>query len=273
MKTRQINSKSDSLIDYIKYICSYVDLIKVLTKRDIRVQYKNTLLGVGWALIVPLIQVVLISLVFSKTNLLQDSKLNSIIMITSGMSIWNVINSSINQAISNLSGQMVIITKVSFPRVILPLSAVLSRIIDSLIFLLIFFGIYFFFIGVGFMTVYWVYIPLIYAFTFVFALGFSILLSGLSMQFKDVKYLTIIILQVGLYVTPVGYSLHILPPHIQGIMQYWPPAIFIELLRIIISGESINFIVILPSVLISLGILIIAILYFKSLENKLADLV
>ena len=216
-------------------------LLLQLIKRDFKVKYRGSVLGVLWSVFNPLLNMVVLSIVFS--NVFKTVG-NYQLYLLSGLLIFNYFSEATNTAIHGITGNFGLITKVYFPKFILPLSKVLSSSINLLITLAVFFiiGI---FLGIKF-TLGLLLIPFLFLFLILFTTGVSFIVSTLQVFFRDTAHLFGVILMIWMYATPIMYPVEIISENILPIYKLNPMYIFIDFLRKItldgIVPDPINFV-------------------------------
>ncbi len=208
------------------------ELLAVLVKRDLKVRYKNTTLGVVWVVLQPLLSTIIFTFVFAR--LLQTGAANQnnyLISTFIGFTFWQFFSGSLNQAASSIYEQIGIVKKIYFPRLYLPLTVVLRSFFDfcigSIFLALLMLVTHTPFTGLGFFT-FW-----LVAFTLViFTSGCSFIFSALNARFRDFRHLTTFILQIWLYATPVFYPASFLENTPLAFLNFCNPlAQFLQLVR------------------------------------------
>ena len=263
--------KTFSLSDF-KEIWQYRELMYFFTWRDLKVRYKQTVMGVAWAIFQPFIAMVVFSLFFGKLAGMPSDDIPYPIFVFVGLLLWQFFSGSLTQVSNCLVNNKHIITKVYFPRLILPISSVFTKFVDFIIAS---------FILVGLMIYYgytpnlsgFAILPLLLIITFMAALGIGLFLSALNVKYRDVGYILPFFIQLGLFITPVIY-----PSSITGRYSWFlamnPMAGVIKTARGALLGTfPINW----PQLLISAAACALALLigfyYFKKTEKYFADIV
>ncbi len=247
------------------------ELFYFLTLRDIKIRYKQTLLGVTWVLLQPTISTIVFSILF--TNLGQSNPLNIPypVFAFSGFTVWIFIAVAISSSSSSLISNPNLITKVYFPRLILPLSAVAANLVDlllGLISLMIVMAIY----GVTVSRTL-IFAPLFLILCFTIATSLGILLSAINVRYRDVKYILPIVLQLWLFVTPVFYSLDMIPEETRWIWKLNPMTGALGGFRAALFGASFDSFEIAVSVVVAVILVILAIQIFYRMEDGFADVI
>ncbi len=247
------------------------ELFYFLTLRDIKIRYKQTLLGIIWVLLQPTISTIVFSILF--TNLGQSNPLNIPypVFAFSGFTVWIFIAVAISSSSSSLISNPNLITKVYLPRLILPLSAVAANLLDlllGLISLIIVMAIY----GV---TVSWtlVFAPLFLILCLTIATSLGILLSAINVRYRDVKYILPVVLQLWLFVTPVFYSLDMIPEETRWIWKLNPMTGALGGFRAALFGASFDSFEIAVSVISAVILAVFALQIFYRMEDSFADVI
>ena len=193
---------------YWRDLWRYRELFYFLAWRDILVRYKQTAIGVAWALIRPLLTMLVFTVIYSKVAGLPSGGIPYALLVFSALLPWQFFATSLSEASNSLIGNANLISKVYFPRLIVPASAVITSLVDYLISFVILLGLmawYRFLPGWQFLT-----LPLWTAWAFVAALGPGLYITALNVKYRDFRYVIPFIVQFGLYVSPVGFSSEVL---------------------------------------------------------------
>lgn len=249
---------------------AYRELLKTNVKKEIRGKYKGSFLGVLWSFINPLLQVAVYAIVFSR--IIRQDIPNFLIYLIIGIIPWTFFTTVIGQGVTTIRSNAGIINKVYFPREILPISVVVSGLINfaiSCIIILLFtiFG------GIG-VSWHLVYLPLIALFQFIFSLGLVFILSSINIYIKDTEYIVQFILNMAFYATPILYSRTLFGETsiIQLIFTINPMAAFVESYRnIFLYHTSPDMVWLLSMGAVSLLLLFIGFWVFKKLERGFAE--
>src|SRR5262249_15547586 len=195
---------------YWQDLWRYRELFSVLAWRDISVRYKQTVIGAAWALIRPFLTMVVFTLIFGKlAKLPSDGTAPYALMVFAGMLPWSFFATALSEASNSLLGNANLITKVYFPRLIVPTAAIMVAFIDFLISFAMLVGLmvwYAFMPGWQIML-----LPLFTAVAFMTSFGVGVWITALNVKYRDFRYVVPFIVQLGLYVSPVGFSSAIIP--------------------------------------------------------------
>lgn len=250
----------------------YRELLFYFVWRDIMVRYKQTIMGVAWAILQPLMQMVIFSFIFGRLAGLSSDGIPQPIFQYAALVPWTFFAAGLAKATSSLVSNAGMLKKIYFPRLILPISAVASGIVDFLLALSILFLMMFYF-DVTF-SLRMLYLPLFLGLAFMTALGVSLWLAPLNVLFRDVRYATPFIIQMWFWVTPAAYSSSALPAPFDRFYALNPMAGVVEGFRWAMAGaETEPGIVVLASALISLIVLITGLIFYQRMESTFADVV
>jgi lipopolysaccharide transport system permease protein len=254
----------------------YRELIYALTQREIKARYRQSLLGIGWAIIQPLAFMVVFSLVFSRVARLPSDGLPYPIFAYSALVPWTFLSNALTTATIGLVSQRSVVTKTYFPREVIVISQVGARFVDFLAASLVLAGML---VWYGIAPTPWLLLlPALLVVQIALILGLSLITSALHVSFRDIAPVVTLGLQVWMYVTPVAYSLTL----VRGALSeaLWPIYILnpmvglIDSFRAVIGhGQPPDWGLLAISTVMSGIILIVAYLYFKRAERIFADII
>ncbi|MDA3840730.1 MAG: ABC transporter permease [Patescibacteria group bacterium] len=256
----------------LKEIWEYRELLYFFTWRDLKVRYKQTVIGVAWAIFQPLMTMIIFSIFFGKFAQMPSDDIPYPIFVYVGLLLWQFFSGSVTEISNSLINNKDIITKVYFPRIILPISATITKFIDFLIasVILIFLMIYYGYLPhlSGFLI-----LPLLLLITFIAALGLGLFLAALNVKYRDVRYILPFFIQIMLFLTPVIY-----PASITGIWSWFlamnPMTGVIKAARAALLGNfPINWPLLGISTMACLILLAVGYYYFRKTEEFFADIV
>jgi lipopolysaccharide transport system permease protein len=258
---------------YWQDLWRYRELFYFLAWRDILVRYKQTAIGIAWALIRPFLTMIVFTVVFGKLAKLPSEGVPYPILVFAAMLPWQFFANSLSESSNSLIGNANLISKVYFPRLIVPTSAIVVSFVDFMISGMILLGLmawYNFVPGWRILT-----LPLFILIAFAASLGVGLWLASLNVQYRDFRYIVPFVVQFGLYVSPVGFSSSIVPEHWRFIYSLNPMVGVIDGFRwAILGGDSQLY---LPGFLLSLGLVIFllgsGIWYFRKMERTFADVI
>ena len=251
---------------------AYHELLYFLTWRDIKVRYKQAVLGVSWAIIQPFIAMVIFSVIFGKLAKLPSEGIPYAVFSYTALLPWQLFASALERSGTSLVGNANIMTKVYFPRLIIPLSAVGASLVDFCLSFIVLIGLMLYY----HIKVSWTIItlPLLILLALLTALAVGIWLSALNVQYRDVQHMIPFIIQAWLYASPVAYSSSLIP---RGVWQFIyglnPLAGVIQGFRwSLLSTEPPNALFVV-SIIIDILLFVSGIFYFKRVEKSFADVV
>jgi lipopolysaccharide transport system permease protein len=259
---------------YWRDLWRYRELFQVLAWRDISVRYKQTVIGAAWALIRPFLTMVVFTVIFGKlAKLPSDGTAPYALMVYAGMLPWSFFSTALTDASNSLIGNANLISKVYFPRLIVPVAAVMVAWVDFLISFAILVGLM---IWYRFMPGWQIFLlPIFLAIAFMVSLGIGIWITALNVKYRDFRYIIPFIVQLGLYVSPVGFSSSIIPDQWRLLYSLNPLVGVIDGFRwCLLGGESQLY---LPSLALSIGVtaffMWLGIRRFRKMERSFADLI
>jgi len=261
------------VLHYWQDVWRYRELFWFLVWRDILVRYKQTVIGVAWSMIRPLITMVVFTVVFGKLAKLPDSGMPYPLLVFAAMLPWNFFSNALSEGSGSLVGNANLVTKVYFPRIIIPVSSIIVALVDFVISLVIMAGI----------MVWYVYLPdwrifLLPLFLLLACLpvaGAGFWFAALNVRYRDFRYVVPFILQLGLYVSPVGFSSSIVPEQWRLFYALNPMVGIIDGFRwaLLRGSVELHWAGLLLSTALSLLLLISGLWYFRKTERILADVI
>lgn len=252
----------------IKNLYNYRELIKTSVKKDIGGKYKHSFFGVLWSFINPLLQIAVYAIIFPL--IMRNNIHNYTVFMVCGLIPWNYFSVVINRASFTMIENGNIIKKVFFPREILPLSLVISETINFVISTLIIIGFTLAY-GMG-LTPYILLYPIVLIIQFVLLLGISLIVSSVTVYFRDLQHFLGVILQLLFYATPIVYSIETIPEKFRWILQINPMTYIIEGFRDIFYNQTMPDMKMLGIIfLIGIAFCIVGYLIFNKLQRKFAE--
>ena len=249
----------------------YRELFYFLALRDIKIRYKQTALGIIWILLQPLIATLIFAQIALHFGGGQDLNIPCPLFVFSGFTVWTFINAAITNSSNSLLNHSALITKVFFPRLIIPLSAVGATLLDlfiGLISLLLMMIIYDVFPSWKSLLALLLIVPILLS-----TLGLGILTAALNVKYRDVKYIMPFALQVIFFVTPVFYSLSVIPQKSVWIWRLNPFAGSLENLRAAFFDGRVDWYSFSLSFVVSIALLLLAVYVFHNMEDDFADVI
>jgi lipopolysaccharide transport system permease protein len=258
---------------YWKDLWRYRELFYFLAWRDILVRYKQTAIGIAWALIRPFLTMVVFTVVFGQLAKLPDQGVPYPILVFAGMLPWQFFSNALSECSNSLVGNANLISKVYFPRLIVPTSAVIVSFVDFLISGMILLGLMAYYNFVPDWRI--LTLPFFVLIAFAASMGVGLWLAALTVQYRDFRFVVPFIIQFGLYISPVGFSSSIVPPQWRLLYSINPIVGVIDGFRwAILGGETTLY---LPGFLLSVGLVFVllwsGIWYFRKMERTFADVI
>ena len=258
---------------YWKDLWNYRELFYFLAWRDILVRYKQTAIGIVWAILRPLLTMVVLTIVFGKLAKLPSEGVPYPILVFTAMLPWQFFANALTESSNSLIGNANLISKVYFPRLVIPTSSVIVSFVDFLLS-----G----FILLGLMAWYdfwptWriIVLPLLILMSFGVTMGAGLLISALNVKYRDFRYIVPFIVQFGLYISPVGFSSSVVPEKWRLLYSLNPMVGVIDGFRWAILGKDIVFFV--PGFMLSLSLVALlfagGLWYFRKTERTFADVI
>lgn len=257
----------------LKELWEFRELFYFFTWRDIKVKYKQTVLGVLWAILQPFVMMVVFTLFFGHAlGVPTDNNTPYPVFVYSGLLIWNIFSSGLSNASNSMVSNAGIIKKIYFPRLIIPMSAILVALFDFLMALIIYIGILIYYRQPVSANII-IYLPLSILITVLSTFGLGTMLAALNVKYRDFKYVIPFLIQILLFLTPVIYPISIIKYEwAQKILSLNPMAGSIDLLRSSVTHNPINIQLVATSILISLVLFLSGLYYFRKTEYYFADL-
>jgi lipopolysaccharide transport system permease protein len=266
-----IDADSFSLKLGLREIWAYRELLFFLTWRDIKIRYKQTLLGASWAVIQPLFAMLLFTLFFGRLARVPSDNIPYPVFAYAGLLPWTFFSNAIINAGNSLIGSSSLITKVYFPRVIIPAAAVLAGLLDfAIAFLLLIPLLLYYDIEVTWKIL---LLPLFILQATLLALGAGMWLSALNVKYRDVRYALPFVIQLWLFASPVIYPASMMPDRWRWVLALNPMTGIIESFRASLFGHEFPVATILPAVVITIVILLYSFFAFRRAEDSFADIV
>lgn len=272
-KERVIDANAKALFNW-KELWDYRELFYFFTWRDIKIKYKQTLLGFLWAVLQPLIMMLIFTYFFSKALNVPSQNLVPQIFIFSGLLPWNLFSSGLTNAANSMVNNANILKKIYFPRLVVPVSAIFVALFDFLMSFIVFVFLLIFYRQPVSLAALWSW-PAAVIISVLACLGPGSLLASLNVKYRDFRYVIPFLVQVMFFLTPILYPVSFLSnPLLQFLVSLSPMYAAIELFRLPLTGvASINMMFLGISCVSAIFFLTIGITYFKRTEEFFADLV
>jgi lipopolysaccharide transport system permease protein len=256
--------------NYWKDLWRYRELFYILSWRDIKVRYKQTVLGAAWSIIRPLLTTIVFTVVFNKIAKLQNpGNAPYALMVFAGMLPWQFFSNALSESSNSLIGNANLITKVYFPRMIIPASSVITSMVDFAISFLILVAMCCWYQYVPSWHI--IFLPVFILIAFFCAFGVGLYLTAVNVKYRDFRYIIPFIIQFGLYITPVGFSSSVVGERWKFLYSLNPMVGVIDGFRWCILGDSMTLSSFLISMTTTLLFLMLGLFYFRKMEKTFAD--
>ena len=263
-------AKGWRMLDW-RELWAYRELLWVLTARDVKVRYKQTVLGAGWAILRPFITMVIFSVVFGHLARMPSDGYPYPVFVYAALLPWTFFAAVIGTSGNSLVGSSHLVSKVYFPRLIIPLSSVGAGLVDLLIStgILLLMMLYY---GVGWS---WNLLaaPVLLLFVIFTALGVGTLLSALTVAYRDFTHLTPFMVQIWMYITPVIFPVSLVPERWQWLLYLNPMTGLVEGFRSAFLGKPFDMTGLGISFAIAVAIFLAGVAYFEKVERRFADII
>ncbi len=271
-KEKHIRPKASRWELGIKEIWEYRELLYFLTLKQIKTKYKQTVIGVGWAVLQPLLTTIIFALIFYEVAGLSTGGVKPVPFLYAGLMLWTFFSTALNGASMSLVTNAAMVTKVYFPRILLPLSLVIAALLDYAIAWGLFFAIIFL-SGEGLSL----YLPLVILpliMTFFLVAGVSFFMSAMAAKYRDVQYIVPFFITILLYATPVLYPASwVQNESLRWLLTINPLAGIMSAQRAFIFGTTLDMTLFLVSIPLVIIVFFVGLLYFKAYERRLADVI
>jgi lipopolysaccharide transport system permease protein len=257
---------------YWRDLWRYRELAAFLAWRDVKVRYKQAVLGVAWAVIQPAVQTILLTFVFGKLARMPDGGVPYALLVLCGLLPWQLFTSAFSGAGNSLVGNSHLISKVYFPRLIVPVASLGVALVDFTIMLTLSIPVIMFMLGPpGWQLL---LLPAFILLALVIALGAGLWITALTVKFRDFRFITPFLLQIGLFVTPVGFRPDFLP-NWRDLLALNPLSAVVEGMRwCLLAGRTdIHLSGLFTSIVTAALLLVTGLWYFRRTERQFADVI
>lgn len=267
VKAGQVNRQ------YIRDLWNYRELFLILSWRDILVRYKQTIIGVAWSVLRPLLTMLIFTFVFGKIAKLPSNGAPYPIMVFSAMLPWQFFSNTLSEGGNSLLQNTDMVSKVYFPRIIIPTTSMVVSFIDfaiSLVILAVMMVIYNFTPSMNI-----IFLPIFLLFAIITSLGTTYIISSLNVKYRDFRFIVPFIVQLGMYISPVGFSSSVIPDKFRLIYSLNPMVGVIDGFRWCILGNdnSVYLLGMITSVTVALFLFIFSYFIFRKIEREFADII
>ena len=274
MSQQIIIEPGNSSRNYWKDLWRYRELFYILSWRDVKVRYKQTVIGAAWSIVRPLLTMIIFTIVFSKVAKLPAGVSAPYpIMGYAAMLPWVFFSTSLAEASMSLIGNSNLITKVYFPRMIVPTASIITSLVD---FLISFCLLFILFLWYGYFPSWQILVlPVFLLMAFVASVGAGLFVTALNVKYRDFRYIIPFIVQFGLYISPVGFNSNVIPEKWRLVYALNPMVGVIDGFRwCLLRGEQVIYWdAMAVSVGVSLILFVLGIRQFRKMEKSFADLI
>lgn len=267
---RIVDASQRKLFDFPE-LWHYKELFYFFTWRDIKIKYKQTFLGFLWAILQPLLMMVIFTFFFGRALNVPSEDVPYPVFVFSGLLLWNTFSSGLSTSANSMVNNAQIIKKIYFPRLVIPVSSVLVALFDFLMAFIIFIPVLIYYQQPVAIAAIWSW-PLAMLACLIATLGPGALLAALNVKYRDFRYVIPFLIQVLFFLTPVIYPISLLKyPALQYFLALSPMYAAIELFRFPITGADINITFVALSLISNAVLLVAGLIYFKRTEDFFAD--
>jgi len=256
----------------LRDLWEYRELLYFLTWRDIKVRYKQTVLGAAWAIIQPFFTMVVFSLFFGKLAKVPSDDIPYPVFSYAALVPWTFFANGLSQSSTSLVASANLIRKVYFPRLVVPISAVISGVVDFALAFVVLLGMMLLYGIVPTAAIVWR--PLLLLLALVTSLGVGLWLTAMNVQFRDVHYAVPFLVQAWMFATPIAYPSNLLDQPWRTVYGINPMAGVVEGFRwALLGAETAPGPIVFVSTLVAIGLLVSGAYYFRRMEKTFADVV
>jgi len=256
----------------LKSIWAYRELLYFLVWRDLKVRYKQTSIGIGWTVLQPLIAMVIFTVIFGHFAKIPSDGVPYPIFAFCGLLPWTYFATALNRCMVSVVADAQLVSKIFFPRLLLPIAGTISGVIDFFISLGLFLGLM---VWYGFVVTWWLLtLPLFLMLALLTALAVGLWVSALNVRYRDVSYTIPFLIQAWMFASPVIYPVSMIPEKYRSLYSLNPMAGVIEGFRWALLGKANpDFSVMAVSVVVVIGVLAGGLVFFRRMERTFADIV
>lgn len=256
----------------LRELWKYRELLLFLTWRDMKVRYKQTALGATWALLQPVLTMILFSFIFGSLAKLPSDGIPYPIFTFTALLPWQLFAFALSQSSNSLIGNQNLISKVYFPRLVVPFSSILAGLVDFAISFLVLVGLMIFY-GIG-LKITILLLPLFVLLALISALAMGLWLSALNVKYRDIRYVVPFLTMFWMYATPIAYSITLIPEKWRWLYGLNPMTGVVEGFRWAILGKSsLDILSLGISICMVFALFIGGLYYFKRMETGFADII
>jgi len=259
--------------NYWRDLWQYRELFFFLAWRDILVRYKQTVIGLAWSLLRPFLTMLVFTVIFGRIAKLPSGGVPYPILVYTAMLPWQFFATSFTDASNSFISNSNMLTKIYFPRIIIPTSTVIVNLVDFLISFAILIGLMFWYHFLAPWTI--IALPLFFIQALLISLGAGFYVAAINVKYRDFRYIVPFIVQFGLYVSPVGFSSNVVPEKWRLLYSVNPMVGVIDGFRWAITGDinQVNINGYFLSLGVTILLMVLGIWYFRKTENLFADVI
>ena len=259
----------------LKDLWTYRELLYFLTWRDVKVRYKQTAIGVLWAILQPVLTTAIFTVIFSTVARFESQNVPYPLFALSGFLIWLFVFNSISFSANSLVGNTNLVTKIYFPRLIVPVSATLSGLFDLLFSFAVLAALMFFYVAKSAVALSWqiALVPVFIILTILLSVSLGTLFSALNVRFRDVKFALPFALQVWMFASPIFYPPEILSEKARFLLAFNPLTGILQGFRAALFAQNFDWLTIGISSAVIVVLMLVSLFVFKRMEDDFADLI
>jgi lipopolysaccharide transport system permease protein len=259
----------------LKDFWTYRELLYFLTWRDVKVRYKQTAIGVVWAILQPVLTTVIFTVIFSTLARFESQNAPYPLFALSGFLIWLFVFNAISFAANSLVGNSNLVTKIYFPRLIVPISATLSGLFDLLFSFVVLVVLMIYYLSQNAVTLSWQILsaPFFIFLAILLTVSLGTLFSALNVRFRDVKFALPFALQVWMFASPIFYPPEILSEKARFVLAFNPLTGILQGFRAALFGGNFDWFAIGVAASMTVGLMLVSLFVFKRMEDDFADLI
>ena len=258
------------MIDFSE-LWNYRDLFFYLVWRDIKVLYAQTIMGFGWAILQPLVQILLFTIIFGKVAQIETDGIPYLVFVTLAIIPWTYMSAAMSQSSMSLVSGQGLLGKVYFPRMIFPLTSVLTKLVDFAISLVIIAAVLLFYQIAPTSQIFFLPIFVVYMVAVPVSVGFW--LSALSIRYRDVKFANQFGIRMLMYTAPIVYTASSIPEGWRFLYSLNPLVGVIDGFRACLLGNDIEWLYVFPGMAVTVVLMVTGALYFKRMEKVFVDVI
>ena len=257
---------------YLRDFWNYRELFFTLAWRDIVVRYKQTIVGILWTILRPLATMVVFTVIFGKiAKLPSDAGVPYVLMVFGGMLPWQFISGTITTGSDALVGNQALISKVYFPRMIIPTARIIMALVELLINTVIFAVLFAWYQYIPSWHV--IFLPLFLVMAILLALGSTYFISALNVKYRDFQFVVPFVVQMGLYISPIGFSSAIVPEKWRLLYACNPIVGIVDGVRWCLFDSPLMVESVISAAAISVLVFLFGIWFFRKMESEFADFI